>query len=108
MKRYFGFLGLIVSTLFTSVTVASAAAEGAAAAGTDSGLVALGAAFAIGVAILGATLGQGRAVAAALESIGRNPAAAGKIFTPMIIGLVFMEALGIFAFVIAFFLQGKI
>ena len=106
MKRYFGFLGLVISTLFTSIATASA--EGSAAAGTEGGLIAIGAAFAIGVAILGATLGQGRAVAAALESIGRNPAAAGKIFTPMVIGLVFMEALGIFAFVIAFFLQGKI
>ena len=108
MKRYLGFLGLLVSSLFTSVAFASAETAGAATAAGDGGLIAIGAAFAIGVAILGATLGQGRAVAAALDSIGRNPAAAGKIFTPMIIGLVFMEALGIFAFVIAFFLQGKI
>ncbi len=46
--------------------------------------------------------------AAAMESIGRNPNSAGQIFTPMIIGLAFIEALTLYAFVIAFLLQGKI
>ena len=44
-----------------------------------------------------------------MESIGRNPNAADQgIQTPMIIGLAFMEALAIYALVIAFLLQGKI
>ena len=104
MKRYSSIITFLLASF-----AGSAFAEGAAekAASGQAGLIALGAAFAIGVAILGATLGQGRAVAAALESIGRNPAAAGKIQTPMILGLVFMEALGIFAFVIAYTLAGK-
>ena len=108
MKRYLGFLGMLVTSLFATVAMASAEAAAAAQTASEGGLIAIGAGVAIGIAILGATLGQGKAVGAALESIGRNPAAAGKIFTPMIIGLVFMEALGIFAFVIAFFLQNKI
>ncbi len=83
------------------------AAEGAVADGTR-GLVALAAGLAIGIAAVGAGLGQGRAVAAAMESIGRNPNAADRIQTPMIIGIAFMEALAIYALVIAFFLQGKI
>ena len=62
----------------------------------------------MGVAALGAGLGQGRAVASAMESIGRNPNAADRIQTPMIIGIAFMEALGIYALVVAFLLQGKI
>ena len=72
------------------------------------GLIALGAGLAIGIAAVGAGLGQGRAVAGAMESIGRNPNAADRIQTPMIIGIAFMEALAIYALVIAFFLQGKI
>ena len=70
--------------------------------------LAIGAAVAIAGAAIGAGLGQGRAVAAAMESIGRNPNAAERIQTPMIIGIAFMEALAIYALVIAFFLQGKI
>lgn len=79
-----------------------------AAAGGDRGWIALAAGIAIGIAAVGAGLGQGRAVAAAMESIGRNPNAADRIQTPMIIGIAFMEALAIYALVIAFFLQGKI
>ena len=105
MKRYASIFSFVLTSLLCSSAYAQEHAAGAT--GDQSGLIALGAAFAIGVAILGATLGQGRAVAAALESIGRNPAAAGKIQTPMILGLVFMEALGIFAFVIAYLLVGK-
>jgi len=46
--------------------------------------------------------------AAAMESIGRNPNSAEKIQVPMILGLAFIEALAIYALLIAFFLQGKI
>jgi F-type H+-transporting ATPase subunit c len=55
-----------------------------------------------------AALGQGRAAAAALEGIARNPGAADKLQTPLLLSLAFMEALGILAFVIAFLLQGNI
>ena len=74
----------------------------------SDGYIALAAGLGIGIAAVGAGLGQGRAVAAAMESIGRNPNAADRIQTPMIIGIAFMEALAIYALVIAFFLQGKI
>ncbi|MCZ2111028.1 MAG: ATP synthase F0 subunit C [Dehalococcoidia bacterium] len=84
----------------------SFAADGAAA--DSSGLIALGAGLGIGIAALGVGLGQGRATAAAMESIGRNPNSADRIFVPMIIGLALMEALCLYALVIAFFLQGKI
>jgi len=106
MKR----LGLLVCLLVASLAIAPSfalAADGDTG-GMWTGLIAIGAGIAIGVAVLGAAMGQGRAVAAALEAIGRNPSAAGQLTTPLIIGLVFMEALGIFAFVIAFFLYGKI
>ena len=84
------------------------AQEHAAAGGVGSGLTALAAGLGIGIAAFGVGLGQGRATAAAMESIGRNPNSADRIFVPMIIGLALMEALCLYALVIAFFLQGKI
>lgn len=95
----------LASTLVTSVAFAQEAA--AATAGGDRGLIALGAGLAIGIAALGGALGQAKTAASALEGIARNPAAQGKIFTPMIIGLALIESLVIYAFVIAFFLNGK-
>jgi len=88
------------------VVTPSFAADGSG--GDASGLIALGAGLGIGIAALGVGLGQGRATAAAMESIGRNPNSADRIFVPMIIGLALMEALCLYALVIAFFLQGKI
>jgi F-type H+-transporting ATPase subunit c len=66
---------------------------------------AAGAGMAIGLGVLGGGLGQGRAAAAALEGISRNPGAAPRIQTPMILGLALIESLVLLAFVIAFFLQ---
>jgi len=73
-----------------------------------SGILALSAAIAIGLAALGGTLGQSKAAAAALEGIARNPEAQNKIMTPMILALALIESLVIFGFVIAFLIQGKI
>jgi F-type H+-transporting ATPase subunit c len=104
MKRLSSFV-----TSFVAVLVASPAfAETAAGGGPEKGLVALAAGIGLGVAAFGTALGQGRATAAAMESIGRNPNSADKIQTPLIIGLALMEALTLYALVIAFFLQGKI
>lgn len=80
----------------------------ASAASNDSDVkmvAALGAGLAIGIGALGGALGQGRAAAAALEGISRNPGAAGRIQTPMILGLALIESLVLLAFVIAFFLR---
>jgi len=84
------------------------AEEGGGAGSMHVGLIALAAGFAVGLPTFGAALGQGRATAAAMESIGRNPASADRIFTPMIIGLALMEALGLYGLVIAFMLQDKV
>ena len=75
---------------------------------TTYGMFALAAGLAIGVAGAGAALGQGRAAAAALEGIALNPGSADKLQTPLLLSLAFMEALGIFAFVIAFLIQLKL
>ncbi len=97
---------MMTSGVFAAVP--AYAQEAGAHGGGNSGLIAIGAGIAIAGAAFGAGLGQGRAVAAAMESIGRNPNAADRIQTPMIIGIAFIEALAIYALVIAFLLQGKI
>lgn len=96
----------LASTFFAQAALAQEAAH--ATGSSDKGLIALGAGLAIGVAALGGALGQAKTAASALEGIARNPAAQGKIFTPMIIGLALIESLVIYAFVIAFFLNGHI
>jgi len=64
--------------------------------------------YPIGVALaaIGSALGLGRAVGSAMEAMGRQPEAAGKIQTGMIIGAAFIEALTIYA-LISVFLVGK-
>ena len=101
---------LVLAVLGAAVLLPSGFALAAeeAGAGGDRALVALSAGIAIAGAAFGAALGQGRAVSAAMESIGRNPGAAERIQTPMIIGIAFIEALAIYAFVIAILLQGKV
>ena len=104
MKRFGTFLFSVLGVLLASPAFAETGAGG----GGEKGLIALAAGLGLGIAALGSALGQGRATAAAMESIGRNPNSADKIQTPLIIGLALMEALTLYALVIAFFLQGKI
>lgn len=104
---------LICTTVSTLATLAltapvAMAEEVAGHAQGGSGLLGIGAGIAIGMAALGGTLGQGKTVSTLLDATGRNPGASGKLFVPMILGLVFIESLVIFSFVIAFQLIGKI
>jgi F-type H+-transporting ATPase subunit c len=106
-------MGKIVSVTTVAFVVvfsglAMAAEPAAAADAQGKWAFALASGLAIAIGAFGAALGQGRMAAAAMESIGRNPNAADRIQLPMILGLAFIEALGLYAFVIAFFLQGKI
>lgn len=99
---------MVGGALLSAFGPGMALAQEHAAGGSGDGMIALGAGIAIGVAAIGPGLGQGRAVAAAMESIGRNPNAADKVFTPLVLGLAFMEALAIYGLLIGFLLQGKI
>lgn len=67
----------------------------------------IGAGIAMGLAVLGGGIGQGRAAASALEGIARNPSAASKIQTPMLIALALTESLVLFALLVAYLLQSK-
>jgi len=101
----------ISAALAVVMAAIPAFAQGAPAANGDYtflGLAAIGAAIAIGLAVFGAAGGQGKAAAAALDGIARNPSASGQMFLPLILSFVFMESLGILAFLIAFFLNTHI
>lgn len=102
-------LFVAVVTAVLAVPAMAFAQEGAASNKYDTAKwMAAAAGFAIGIAALGGTMGQSRAAAAALEGISRNPGAAARIQTPMILGLALIESLVLFALVIAFLLQAKI
>jgi len=65
----------------------------------------LAAAIAIGLGALGPGLGLGIIGGKAMEALGRNPEAADRIFTPMILGLAFTEAVAIYALVVALIIR---
>lgn len=73
----------------------------------DTGLAWLGAGLAIGLGALGPGIGIGLLVSKAVEGMARQPEAAGMIRTAMFIGIAFAEAIGLYAFVIAFLLSVK-
>jgi len=106
MGRLATMLSVLVLVLVAAPAMADTGADGG---GTiNQGLIALAAGLGLGLAAFGAALAQGRATAAAMESIGRNPNSADRIFTPLIVGLALMEALALYALVVAIMLQGKI
>jgi F-type H+-transporting ATPase subunit c len=72
------------------------------------GLIAIGAALAIGLSTLGPGIGQGLAASKALEGIARQPEAAGQIRTNMILSFAFMESLSIYGLLVAFLLFAKL
>ena len=65
----------------------------------------LAAAIAIGVGSIGPGLGIGLIGKSAMEAIGRNPEAAGKISTNMILAIAFTDAIAIFALVVALIIR---
>ena len=60
----------------------------------------LGATIGAGLAVLGVGLGLGRIGSSAVEGISRQPEAAGKIQTNMLLTAVLVEGVGIIALVI--------
>lgn len=106
-KVIVGFFTGLIFLIAATVVLGEGAGEATRGATPQLGL-ALASGLGIAIAAFGGALGQGRAIASALDGIARNPNAAGRIQTPMIIGLALIESLVIYAFVIAFLLQGKI
>ncbi len=91
---------LLIALAAFALPVLAFAAEGEASKATD--YMKLGYFLAMGLAAYGGTASQSRAASAALEGIARNPGAADKIQTPMILALALMESLVIFTLISTF------
>ncbi len=109
MKKIFGLF--VLSAVLMVASTAPALAEAAAAAGSSGGsgntyftVIAISSAFAMALAAGVVSIGQSNAIRSALEGIARNPGAAGKILSTLLIGLAMMESLAIYVLVIALIL----
>jgi F-type H+-transporting ATPase subunit c len=98
--------GLVVAMVAVASPAFAQEASQAAAGGsvTIAMWSIITAGFALGIAAFGGALGQGKAVAAAAEGIARNPSASGEIRGALILGLVLIESLVIYAFVVSLIL----
>jgi F-type H+-transporting ATPase subunit c len=94
-------MGLL--TVVGSETFAWAAA-GPASEQTFFWVTVLTGGFAMALASAMAALAQARAISAALDGMARQPNAAGRIQTALIIGLAFIESLAIYVLLIALIL----
>lgn len=65
----------------------------------------IAAAFAISIGSFAPAMAIGKLSAKGLESIGRNPEAASKIQTAMILSIAFAEAIAIYALVVALIIK---
>jgi F-type H+-transporting ATPase subunit c len=97
----------LMSALLTLLFVVTAAAQAPGATGQPSSgnnfwVFPAMPAFAVAIAALGGALGDGRAIAAACEGTARNPAAGGRIFTMLLLGLALIETLVLFTFLTLF------
>jgi F-type H+-transporting ATPase subunit c len=89
------------AVLVPGVALAADATTGGSLVGPFAVIAAgLGMALAAGLC----ALGQGRAVASAVDAMGRQPGAAARIQTAMIIGLALIESLAIYTLVVAMIL----
>lgn len=62
---------------------------------------AMAAAFAIAIGAFAPAMAIGKLAGKAMEAIGRNPEAASKVQTAMILAIAFTEAIAIYALVVA-------
>ena len=106
LKRLAIHLGLVAVAMMMVLTVgvfadtgdtAAAGDAAAAAAATTTGLKAIAAGIAIGLAACGGAIGMGLLGAKTSEGISRQPEADGKIRTSFMLGLVFIETVVIYA-----------
>ena len=95
---------MLLSALAVCLCAVPALAQGGAAPAADNnaGLKAIAAGVGFAIAVVGGALGQSRIGAAACEGAARNPGAAGRIQTMMILGLALIESLVLFALLIVF------
>ena len=95
----FAALGLLLTAITAVAQPANQAAEGGV---SHRGSIAIAAGIGFAIAVFGGALGQSKIGAAACEGAARNPGAAGRIQTMMILGLALIESLVLFALLIVF------
>lgn len=101
-------LGIVIIIMGAVATVGAFAETGAAAEQTQitaeadntTGLKAIAAGIAIGLAACGGGIGMGISGGKAAEGISRQPEADGKIRTSFMLGLVFIETAIIYALLV--------
>ena len=94
---FFSIVGVLMAAI-PALAQAPAADHAADAGGVGLKAIAAGVGFAI--AVFGGAVGQSRIGAAACEGAARNPGAAGRIQTMMILGLALIESLVLFALIV--------
>jgi F-type H+-transporting ATPase subunit c len=97
---FFALVGVLMSAMPVLAQAPATAADHAGDGGVGLKAIAAGVGFAI--AVFGGALGQSRIGAAACEGAARNPGAAAKIQTMMILGLALIESLVLFALLVVF------
>lgn len=102
MRKLSMFFFAIVGFMMAAMPVLAQAPAAADHADSSAGLKAIAAGVGFAIAVVGGALGQSRIGAAACEGAARNPGAAAKIQTMMILGLALIESLVLFALVIVF------
>ncbi len=96
----------VILTMPLSVLAAEAPAADATAVAEEfvsdsTGEKAIAAAIVVGIASAVGAIAMGIAIAKSVESMARQPEAAGKINSAMMLGLVFVETLIIYALIVA-------
>ncbi|MGH9968513.1 MAG: ATP synthase F0 subunit C [Pyrinomonadaceae bacterium] len=94
---FFALVGVLITALPVLAQAPQPEAQGSAA-----GLKAIAAGIGFAIAVVGGALGQSRVAASAVEGAARNPGAAGRIQTMMILGLALIESLVLFALLVVF------
>ena len=98
-----------LALLASAITVAAQPANTATEGGMSyKGYVAIAAGIGFAIAVFGGAIGQSRIGAAACEGAARNPGAAGRIQTMMILGLALIESLVLFALLVVFAVVAKV
>jgi F-type H+-transporting ATPase subunit c len=101
MRKLSRFFFVILGILAMAAPVL-AQAQAPEAHDSSAGLKAIAAGIGFAIAVVGGALGQSKIGAAACEGAARNPGAAGRIQTMMILGLALIESLVLFALLVVF------
>ncbi len=107
-KIKFLLMSLAAVMLATGSALAQPANAAAETAVSYKGYVAIAAGIGFAIAVLGGAIGQSRIGAAACEGAARNPGAAGRIQTMMILGLALIESLVLFALLVTFAVVARV